>query len=360
MKRINVAALLLNCPKGMELDCTTWENVTFEKVVSDAIYIKRNNKAPSFDNIVVLNKYGCTTAHQDEKCRIFPKGKTTWEGFVPPCQFKDGDIIFSQYYDLKYIAIVKTIDNSNDIHVHCLYGYTDAVFATNEILGRLEESLETRLATEDEKERLFNAIKENGYRWDNETKTLVKLVEPKFKIEKGKWYVCIKDLFDNYSNKAFCKGDIYLSTQDGSLIPSNSNVPFEVVCASTYFRELLKFKVGDRIKPIGLDRHYIIKNIKNDRYILNDNKFLKITDENDFELVTDKFDISKLKPFESKVLVRNDINQLWIPAFWGYKRDNGYATTFGWSQYCIPFEGNEHLLNTANDCDNFFKVWEES
>ena len=27
------------------------------------------------------------------KCVIFPKGKTTWEGFVPPCKFKDGDIL---------------------------------------------------------------------------------------------------------------------------------------------------------------------------------------------------------------------------------------------------------------------------
>lgn len=62
-------------------------------------------------------------------------------------------------------------------------------------------------------------------------------VEPKFKIEKGKWYVCIKDLFDNYANKAFRKGDIYLSTQDGSLIPSNSNVPYEVICFDTYFRD---------------------------------------------------------------------------------------------------------------------------
>ena len=62
-------------------------------------------------------------------------------------------------------------------------------------------------------------------------------VEPKFKIEKGKWYVCIKDLLDNYANKAFCEGDTYLSTQDGSLIPSNRNVPFEVVSQDTYFRD---------------------------------------------------------------------------------------------------------------------------
>ena len=62
-------------------------------------------------------------------------------------------------------------------------------------------------------------------------------IEPKFKIEKDKWYVCIKDLLDNYANKAFYKGDTYLSTQDGSLMPSNSNVPFEVACPDTYFRD---------------------------------------------------------------------------------------------------------------------------
>lgn len=90
-------------------------------------------------------------------------------------------------------------------------------------------------ATKEQSDFLFQKIKEAGYEWNAETKTLEKL--PKFKIEKGKWYVCTKDLLDNYANKAFCKDDTYLSTQDGSLIPSNSNVPFEVVCASTYFRD---------------------------------------------------------------------------------------------------------------------------
>lgn len=30
MERINIAELLRNCPKGMELDCMLWDNVTFE------------------------------------------------------------------------------------------------------------------------------------------------------------------------------------------------------------------------------------------------------------------------------------------------------------------------------------------
>lgn len=28
-------------------------------------------------------------------------------------------------------------------------------------------------------------------------------------------------------------------------------------------------------------------------------------------------------------------------------------------QQCIPYEGNEHLLGTTNDCDKFYKNWEE-
>ena len=282
--------MLSNCPKGMELDCTTWENVTFEKVVSNEIYIKRNNKAPSFDKIVILNQYGCTTNHQDEKCRIFPKGKTTWEGFTPPYQFKDGDILAHGDTIFIYNGLENNLSYGAYVITDC-YG----VFGIN----LLSKKYGTRFATEEEKHILFDAIRVNGYKWDNETKTLVKLVKP-------------------------------------------------------------IFKVWDTIKNIKDKTIHTINYIYHDSYGLCDGHLLYFKEQDQYELVTDKFDITTLVPFESRVLVRNDINQLWIPAFWGYKRDNGYATTFGWSQYCIPYEGNEHLLNTANDCDNFFKVWEES
>ena len=37
-----------------------------------------------------------------------------------------------------------------------------------------------RFATEEEKQKLFQAIKDNRYKWNAETKTLKKLVEPRF------------------------------------------------------------------------------------------------------------------------------------------------------------------------------------
>lgn len=38
---------------------------------------------------------------------------------------------------------------------------------------------------------------------------------------------------------------------------------------------------------------------------------------------------------------------------------DGYVTTFGHSFYCIPYEGNEHLFTTKDDCSDFYKTWEE-
>jgi hypothetical protein len=45
-----------------------------------------------------------------------------------------------------------------------------------------KDVLRQRFATEEEKQKLFQAIKDHGYKWNAETKTLEKLVEPKFDI----------------------------------------------------------------------------------------------------------------------------------------------------------------------------------
>lgn len=71
-------------------------------------------------------------------------------------------------------------------------------------------------------------------------------IEPKFKIEKDKWYVCIKDLYDNYGTKSFCKGSTYYSTKDETLLPENSNAPFEIkYCVNDYFRPWTVYNAKD-------------------------------------------------------------------------------------------------------------------
>ena len=60
--------------------------------------------------------------------------------------------------------------------------------------------------------------------------------------------------------------------------------------------------------------------------------------------------VNTLKPFD-KVLVRDDINEKWIPSIFGCYEDEvdtdfPYVCINGRYRHCIPYEGNEHLLNT--------------
>ena len=173
--KINIAELLKDCPQGMELDCTLFEGLEFDGIVDNEYLpircrVKNPNGAYNFYN---FTKYGCWLDTTFAKCVIFPKGKTTWEGFVPPCKFKKGDIVISTFGD---IHLLRTENSS-----YC------ANRESWEESGKLDKTITTsikvdRLATEEEKQKLFDTIKANGYKWNEETKTLEKLVEPKFKV----------------------------------------------------------------------------------------------------------------------------------------------------------------------------------
>ena len=89
MYKLNIAELLKDCPSGMELNCTMYEDVYFDRVNQQIIYcyIQREYHRTS----ISFNNRGTVTGDSKSKCVIFPKGKTTWEGFQRP--FKDGDIV---------------------------------------------------------------------------------------------------------------------------------------------------------------------------------------------------------------------------------------------------------------------------
>ena len=177
--KINIAKLLKNCPRDMELDCTMYENVYFDYV--DTIggincYIKSNDGCLTR---VRFLENGCYTTISNAKCVIFPKGKTTWEGFQRP--FENGDIISNG----DYVAIfykIGTPDNCispNVVYYHCYYSQKFCHFKKELDFG-IGISTEFKYATEEEKTKLFQIIKHNGYKWNDKTKTLEKL--PKFNV----------------------------------------------------------------------------------------------------------------------------------------------------------------------------------
>ncbi len=295
MEKINVVELLKDCPQGMELDCTMYEDVHFDYIDELNIihcYIQHETHKTS----ITFNQHGTPNSDIKSKCVIFPKGKTSWDGFVPPCKFKDGDVISNSLGTCIFKGegwIKGTVDYYCGIHAD----YFRVKDHKQNPKGHYGNIADYRLATKEEKGKLFKAIKDNGYRWNAKTKTLYKLIKP-------------------------------------------------------------KFKVGDRIRH--KNDEYIINTISyvyDNSYGLCDGHLLYFNEEDLYELYPYKFDINKLKPFD-KVLTRANDDDSWVCNYYSHRIEDYYVILNAeLAVQCIPYEGNEHLLGTANDCDDFYKIW---
>ena len=237
---LNLVEILKDCPKGIELYSPIYGLGILTKV-TNRIHVK----FPKEHNVKCFRLDGKVS--EDGEIMLFPKGKTSWEGFQRP--FVDGDIVF--YNDT--IAIFKEWGDETLFRTYVTkYLCCDSLIDINTPLFGKGIRKEIRFATEKEKEALFQAIKSLGSKWNAEDKTLEKLKK-------------------------------------------------------------------------------------------------------------EKFDPKTLKAFESRVLVSNFGN--WIPAVFGcYNKKYAYPViVVGGNGYtkCIPYEGNEHLLNTSNKPSEFYRYWED-
>jgi hypothetical protein len=312
---------------------------------------------------MTFNVYGqYFVGFDDAECLLFPSKKNRdWSKFKIP--FRDGDVIANNTYIVIFHKLDKIPNGTrNDVvYYHCWHRKKsgDSKFKIDFGIGYESDF---RFATDEEKQILFDAIKVNGYKWVEETKTLEKLIIPKFKV--GDKVVKKDDPTECWYVK-------------GIATHNNSHHHYDIVTKSKYSNlhfedqdnwELVpnhKFKVGDVIKAENRFYKYKIKEITNTHYTLESipgayiHNRLICKDKN-WELVPDKFDITTLKPFESRVLVRTS-NRKWVAAFYShYNTDSSlhYCVAGGlWYEQCIPYDGNEYLLNTNDDCDDFYKNW---
>jgi hypothetical protein len=268
MEKINVAELLKDCPKGMKLDCTLFEDVELDCIVDGnkwpiRLIIKDDAMG---DAPLSLTKEGYYSTSHNPKCVIFPKGKYNWKEFQRP--FVDGDVVATKSGN--WIGIMEKEDRYNTVmSVYCvLKGSNGLEIYHNE----KKKWCFSRLATEEEKQRLFNALRENNYEWNSKKKCLEKLViKPRFEI--------------GDKVKMSCHGSIFIITavsdQYYVLAEKGSTLTFPVLISS----------------------------------------------DKDWILVPDKFDITTLKHFD-KVLVRNCDTDEWDIDFFGYYARGLYHTTY--------------------------------
>ena len=167
--KLNLAEILKDCPSGMEMYSPCFESVVFDRVDAKG---RIRCFVGDIKDEVSFNAYGCLNGSPSAKCVLFPKGKYSWDGFKPPREFKDGDVVVVSSETEMYEAFVLK-KPTTEINGFCYFGYN---FDTERWYDKGLWYFD-RLATEEEKQKLFDAIKAKGFKWNEETKTLEKLVK---------------------------------------------------------------------------------------------------------------------------------------------------------------------------------------
>ena len=306
-KNLNLAEILKNCPKGTKLYSTVFGYVFFKRIDDCAIYpiviSCKNGNVENFTND------GKIIIDYDGECTLFPsKDQRDWNKFSAPwyknSKFKDGDIVAVGKNSELQVFILQIA--KNNINGYCYIGYD---FKLNKIFSAGMYEFD-RFATEEEKQKLFNAIKEKGYKWDAKTKTLYK-VEPKFKV-----------------------GDKIV------------HVP-------------MKYMGGSGTQAT-------ISEITNDKYIFTDGSYTHIINQDNWELVIDKkekFDPKTLQPFD-RVLVRDYNDDKWVCSIFSHieAEDSFHCECILelTCRYCIPYnDDTRHLVGTTDEAPEYYRYWED-
>lgn len=209
-ENLNLTEILKECPKGIKLYSPIFGDVYLDKIRPySAVIVTINKEQDGFkEEFLYDGRYGI-----NGECMIFPsKEQRDWSKWHMP--FVDGDVvmcgddqfaIFKQY--------INHLENGGEIiRYYIYYDAEDNCLDTVDGQCYME-----RLATEEEKAELFQVIKDNGYNWDMETKTLEKLKKEKFDpktlqpfdkvlgrdFNNQNWMACLFSHIDNNFNHKF-------------------------------------------------------------------------------------------------------------------------------------------------------------
>lgn len=193
-KELNLVEVLKECLKGAELWSPIFGDLTFEELDMDCEHIVCRDGQNLKVYFEINGKYSeCIGA----EVMIFPsKDNRDWSTFQRP--FVDGDVVATE----SGVQIFVCEDKQ-----YCYFGWD---FRYNKLFKAGMWSF-SRHATEEEKQKLFDAIKDNGYKWNPETKTLEKLEEEKQKWNPDTLQPFDKVLVRDNVSQYWC-GNLYLYT----------------------------------------------------------------------------------------------------------------------------------------------------
>ena len=296
-EKLDLVQILKDCPKGTKFYSSYLGiDIFFIEIDNKCIKCEYTSQIDFLNSIVQFKKDG--SLYPGGECMLFPsKEQRDWSKWQRP--FVDGDIITSS---AGCVAIFSNLEKDNRVLFHCLYGQGVKLIAKKG--SGIGCSDNCRFATEHEKEILFTALKDNGYKWNLKTKTLEKLIVPKFKV-----------------------GDIIRHQRDLS-------------------------------KPKN-----IITEIRDIDYILDNEMSLPFTCQESYELVSNKFDPKTLQPFD-KVLMTDSFSMPWSIGFFSHIMKSGehrFAVGSSHWRYCIPYNNStKHLIGKTGEAPEFYRSWENN
>ena len=326
-QKLNIVKILKNKPRGTKLYSMIHGKCSFE-AVTDEIF-KINFCTSKFgltqSGECTLIRFG--NMYDGGECIIFPsKEMRDWSKF----SWKKGDVlissdgsievIFDKWYDDTYTSFYcKHYLNSEDKNK--IVYYEEFLCTTAKYSLEDKDTVQTYIKTIEE--RL-------GGKLNRET---LKIERAQLQFKDGDILSCDEDSYTRHTTLILHK-DENITESIVSLVRHKKliriNVPIDNFLLSRLYpaREDEKKELFDALAKEG-----------------------KTWDAEKKQIVDIKKE-HQFKPFE-KVLVRDSYDDMWRASFFSHiKEDDGrYVTTCLTWRFCVPYEGNEHLLGTTNNIE---------
>lgn len=329
--KINIAEILKDKPKGTKLYSSACGKCKLEEVDDKSFKISFYNSKFGFMNggEGYLDKNG--KLYDDGECIVFPSKKMQdWSKFA----WKKGDILVNRDKNI-HLIFEKFIDDTYTIFAgkHCY----EKDYRNEYNYERRFDSFKTEyftLETEDAAQKYLKTIEEKlGGKLNRETLE-IKKTQPKFKDGDVLFVKCKSTAFIEIFNCFKNNGDLcdYVSLD---------TTTHELDISGEYkiFKEnIMEIRLATEEEKLQLFNAILAKKDK--------------TWDAEKKQIVDLKPKVELKPFD-KVLVRDSKSDKWRVNLYGYKgNDRLYYCVYASWNYCIPYEGNEHLLGTTKNVED--------
>lgn len=309
---MNIVEILKYCPKGTKLYSLIDGEVTLGKIESPKVVQYPIEVIISDYQTNYYTKDGLYSISHPGECVLFPsKTQRDWKKFRLP--IKPGDVMMKCNGSSAFISNgLITEDGGFEYICGVPFAFSDLRISHLNGLSNIWTDEFCIPASEEVKKKLFDKIKEAGYKWNANTLELEKI--PKFKEGDV--------LINKNTNKLFLfTGGITNDVIQGYLLFANNT--FE-----SYGLPISSFKLAS---SEDRDKVYFTLAKKGYKY-----------DKEQHRLIKQEF-----KQFD-KVLVRDASSQKWSINLFSYYDEEDethpYVCLNERYSYCIPYEDNEYLV----------------